>query len=252
MPVAKLPTLVTALAEVDGRDRQSVEHIGRTIRERGYIPTGKRGAGAAEMSAREAANFLMALNGADTPKDGPIAIDRFRSLRQWFSGTADDFRAKADSFADQPEAMQAVADCRTFGEAVEALIEGVPSLVVSFFAFGLNAWPDVKPEFWRERLLHAFELGMFGLDITFRRYAATIEVFVMFGSERRVQCDVTFGQDRDRAEAGFYGTSRPDRKVQVVIGMPTLIAAWQALHPGETLPGIPDRAVRSADEADAE
>ena len=236
--MAKLPSLVTALAEVDGRDRKAVDHIGRTIREAGYIPTGKRGSGAAEMSEREAANLLIALNGADQPKDTPLAIDRFRSLRQFYQGTAADFREYFASFDNTPEAMQNVADCQTFGKALEALIEGAPGLAASFHDFARKQFPGKDPSHWDTRLLAALRLEMFGLSVTFQRYAAKIELFAMFGSERRVQCEVSFMQDESR-EDGFYGLSWPDRRVTSTIGAATLIAAWQGLNPGQDLPGIP-------------
>jgi len=249
--MAKLPALVTALAEVDGRDRKSVEHIGRTIREAGYIPTGKRGSGAAEMSPREAANFIIALNGADTPKDGPIAIDRFRSLKQWFQGTSADFKAQVGSFDGAPEAVQNAADCKVFGDALEALIEGVPGLAASFHHFGVENFPGKDGgSYWDTRLLGSLRLGTFGLDVTFERYATKIELFAMFGDERRVQCEIWFMADPDRMESGFYGNSWPDRKVTSTIGMPTLVAAWQGLNPGVDLPGIPAAPV--ATEADEE
>lgn len=249
--MAKLPALVTALAEVDGRERQAVEHIGRTIRERGYIPTGKRGGGAAEMTAREAANLIMALNGADLPKEAPVAIDRFRSLRMWWGGTAKELKAQSESFEGQPEPIQAAADCRTFGEALEVLIDGVPDLIGSFYGYAVTAFTQVDPSHWDEKLLSALRLRMFGLDITFSRYSAKIELFSMYGSDRRVQCHLLFGQDSDRP-ASFYGNEWPDRTVTSVIGMPTLIAAFQALNPGRQLPGIPDRTPSARDEADSE
>jgi hypothetical protein len=248
--MAKLPTLVTVLADVDGRERQAVEHIGRTIREAGYIPTGKRGGGAAEMTAREAANFIIALNGADSAKECPLAIDRFRSLRQYMKGTYKEFEQYVESFEDQPEAMQVVADSRTFGEALEALVEGVPTLMEPFLTFAKEQYPtNDGPSYWDSNLLSAFRLGMFGVNVEFRRYAATIDLFVMNGSARKVQCEVRFIQDQDRA-AGFYGVSSPDRRVQSTIGMPTLIAAWQALNPDRALPGIPERITHSSDEVE--
>jgi hypothetical protein len=248
--MSKLPALVSALSEVDGRDRKSVEHIGRTIREAGYIPTGKRGSGAADMTPREAANFIIALNGADTPKDGPIAIDRFRSLRQYYKGTSKDFREYVDSFEGQPEAMQDVADSRTFGEALDALIDGVPSLVMSFHHFAKEQYPAKDgPSYFANNLMSAFRLSMFGVEVEFDRYAAKVELFIMNGSERNVQCYVRFIQDENR-DSGFYGVSWPDRRVRSTIGMPTLIAAWQALNPLIPLPGIECREVRATDEQD--
>lgn len=237
--MAKLPSLVTALSEVDGRDRKAVDHIGRTIREAGYIPTGKRGSGAADMAEREAANLIIALNGSDTPKDTPIAIDRFRSLKQFYSGTSKDFKTYSDSFEGQPDAIKNAADCRTFGEALEALIEGVPSLAASFHQFAREQFPGKNPDHWHTRLLPALRLEMFGLSVTFERYSAKIELFVQHGSERRTQCEIGFAQDEDRAESGFYGLDWPDRRVTSRIGAPTLIAAWQGLNPGASLPGLP-------------
>jgi hypothetical protein len=249
--MAKLPGLVTAMAEVDGRDRKTIEYTARTIRERGYITNGKRGAGSPDMTARDAANLVMALNGADLPKDSPIAIDRFRSLRQWWGGTANDLKAKVDSFEGKPDTIQAMADCRTFGEALEVLIDGVPDLIGMFYGYAVTAYTQVDPTHWDDKLLSALRLRMFGLEVTFSRYSAEIEVFTMIGSERRVECSVVFGQDSDRP-AGFYGTEWPDRKVTSVIGMPTLIAAFQALNPERQLPGIPARGVSACDEADGE
>lgn len=250
--MAKLPALVTALSEVDGRERKAVDHIARTIRERGYITTGKRGGGAADMTAHEAANLLIALNGADSPKDGPTAIDRFRSLRQWFAGTSKDIRERVDSYDQQIKPVQDIMDVHTFGEALDALIEDVPELVAALRSYAHDAYNDIDPTVLDERLFGMLRLRMFGLEITFERYAAKIELYTMYGSERRVEFEAGFMQDTDRIESGFYGKEWPDRRISVTIGAPTLIAAWQALHPGESLPGIPDRAPASDDSEDAE
>ncbi len=245
--MATLPTLVTAMAKVDGRDRKSVEHIGRVIREAGYIPTGKRGGGAVAMTKREAANLIIALNGADTPQECPLAIDRFRSLVQMFAGNANDFQNYFDSFDNQPEAIQSVADSRTFGQALECLVDEVPSLVEAFYRFAKEQFPTKNEDHWDTRLLGALRLEMFGVSVEFSRYSARVEVFVMNGGERLVQCVVQFIQDQSRGET-FYGTAWPDRRVKSTIGAATLIAAWQAMHPGQSLPGIP--AITAEDEID--
>lgn len=223
--VAKLPALVTAIAEVDGRDRQSVDHVARTIRERGYIPTGKRGGGAAEMTSQAASNLLIALNGADTPKDAGLAIDRFRSLRPFFSGTAVEIKDRLERSGGAPEPMQAVMDAQTFGEALDVLIEGVPNLTLSFVQYALEAYG--KEDLNVPAMIR---LRMFGVDVTFERYAASIELFTMHGSERRVESEAHFIRDPDRAETGFYGTAWPDRKVRVTIGFHTLLAISKALN----------------------
>jgi hypothetical protein len=250
--MAKLPALVTALAEVDGRERKTVEHIARTIRERGYITTGKRGGGANEKTPHEAANLLIALNGADTPKEGPIAIDRFRSLRQYFRGTSKDIRERLAGYDNFPKPIRDVMDVHTFGEALDALIEGVPELVAALRSRAHDVRNDIDPDVLDEHLFGMLRLGLFGLDITFQRYAAKIELYTMYGSERRIDFEANFQQDIDRLESGFYGKEWPDRRISVTIGTPTLIAAWQVLHPGDTLPGIPDCAPAADAEQDVD
>lgn len=248
--MAKIPALVTAMAEVDGRERKTVEHIARTIRERGYIPTGKRGGGAAEMTPREAANLLIALNGADTPQDAPIAIDRFRSLRPYFAGHANDFRKQVETFEGGIKPIQDLGRVNTFGEALEVLIEDVPELVEAFRSYAHEAHNDLTPDVIDKNLFSMIKLHLFGLLINFERYAAKIEFFSMYGMTRRVEFEMKFVHDPDRFQSGFYGSSWPDRKIVVSIGAPTLIAIWQALNPGKSLPCIPDRA--GTDEAEDE
>lgn len=250
--MAKLPALVTALSEVDGRERKTVDHIARTIRERGYITTGKRGGGAAEMTAHEAANLLIALDGGDTPKEGPLAIDRFRSLRSYFGGTAKDIRDRVDGYDDQIKPVQDIMDVHTFGEALDALIEDVPELVAALRGYAHTAYNHVDPAVIDGQLMGMIRLRLFGAEITFQRYAAKIEIYTMNGSDRRVEFEANFMQDTDRMESGFYGKDWPDRRISVSIGTPTLIAIWQTLHPEESLPGIPDRAPAPEAEGEAE
>lgn len=251
--MAKLPALVSALAEVDGRERKAVEHIARTIRERGYITTGKRGGGADEKTPHEAANLLIALNGADTPKEGPIAIDRFRSLRQWaIVGRGSPGSKQLERYDSYPKPIRDVMDVHTFGEALDALIEGVPDLVAALRGYAHEAYCDIDPKVLDEQFSRMLRFHIFGVEVTFQRYAAKIELYAMDGSERHVEFEANFKQDDDRAEAGFYGKEWPDRRISVTIGTPTLIAAWQVLNPGQTLPGIPERAPTSEQESDSE
>lgn len=234
--MATLPVLVTAMAEVDGRDRKSVEHLGRVIREAGYITSGKRGGGAPDMTVREAANLIIALNGADMPKDAPTAIDRFRSLKQWYRGTADDFRARSDEYSDLPKPLQDVMDVHTFGEALEAVIEDVPEMTGSFLQY-LEQGYEGDIERAKKNLPGMIRLGAFGLDIVFERYAASIEMFTRQGSERRIEFEAHFMKDPDRLDSDFYGREWPDRRVKSTIGFHTLMTAWQTLNNGDRLMG---------------
>lgn len=65
--MARLPALIDALAAVDGRPRGAIDHVGRAVREAGLIQTTKRGRGAAEMTAMDAARLVLGLYGADQP-----------------------------------------------------------------------------------------------------------------------------------------------------------------------------------------
>jgi hypothetical protein len=247
--MAKLPSIVTAIAEVDGRDRPSVDHVARTIRERGYISTGKRGGGAADVQPHEVANLLIALNGADSAKEGPLAIDRFRSLRQMYAGTSADFKRRLAAYDELPKPLQDVMDVHTFGEALDALIEGVPDLAASFRQYVAVAY-EFPPEKAEAQVGSMIRLSLLGLAVTFSRYAGKIEMFTMNGSERRVEFEAAFIKDTDRLDSGFYGNDWPDRSVRVTIGFYTLARAWQALNPGTDLPGFPAPSIAQAGDAE--
>lgn len=76
--MARLPALIDALARIDGRPRGSIDHMARGLREAGLIQTTKRGRGAAEMTARDAAALILGLYGlADA---SPEAIEQARAL----------------------------------------------------------------------------------------------------------------------------------------------------------------------------
>src|SRR4051812_7681883 len=99
----------------------ALDHIARVVREArpDLIPTTKRGSGASEMTEREAANLLLATNGADVAKDASVAVDRFRSLRFHY----------ADPRELQVGTLQAISNSKSFGEALETLIAGMPEII---------------------------------------------------------------------------------------------------------------------------
>jgi hypothetical protein len=245
------PALITGLAGVDGRDRKTLDYIGRTLREEGHIPTAKRGGGAADMGVREAVNCLIAFNGADGAQSGGLAIDRFRALAQSRSGNSKTLREFVDSYPDQCRPIQRVMDSRTFGEALEQLIDGVPELVSELRRLWREAimttdWPDT------DELFHIMmSLRRFGLDVTFTRrwgeYSAMIELYTWENDEDRYHFPrrifrTDFVADRKGMQNGLYDAGPSDREVTNKIGAPTLIAAWRALNPGLALPGVPERA----------
>lgn len=218
------------MVSVDGRDREAIDHIGRTMREGGYIPTGKRGGGAAEMTAKEAANLILGLYGADGAKDAGLAIDRFRSLRQFAElGKFKWGSEQLERYETYPEPIQDVIDAPTFGEALESLVSGVPMLCAS-----LHKWAEETYDSFEtlEKFLLGVSAGLFGLDVELRRYGASIEMFRLNGSQREIEFQAKFRQDDERFERGFYGSylERADKRVVVTFGLKTLIAAWRALN----------------------
>lgn len=61
--MVRLPGLIDALTACDGRDRGSVDHVARTVREAGFIQTTGRGMAASPMTALDAAALVLSLYG---------------------------------------------------------------------------------------------------------------------------------------------------------------------------------------------
>lgn len=117
--MARLPALIDALAAVDGRPRVTIDNVGRAIREAGLIQTTKRGLGAAEMTARDAAYLLIGLYGSDH-KAGSVAAAK---------SLGGEIRAPllAETYLDRPDLAPALA-AETLVDAVAAVIELGPRL----------------------------------------------------------------------------------------------------------------------------
>lgn len=229
--MAKLPALVSALAEVDGREQKTIEHTARVIREAGYIPTTKRGSGAAEMTSREAVNLLLALNGADAPIDAPLAIDRFRSLEL--------YDCVGGEKSDALEALRAISAVKTFGEALEVLIDGMPEIVIGVSNF-LDAASETEQgaNACKKLLFSSSWENPVSFKVTLERYSSRIELKTWVGSSHvdahwRTEFNALFTMDMDRARRGFYGRGDGDRKVAVTITGLTLLKLWMALNPDQ-------------------
>lgn len=204
--MAKLPALVTALAEIDGRERKTIDYVARTIRERDYITTEKRGSGAADMTIREAINLLIALNAADTPKDAPLAIDRNRSFVQVFAGDKGRLQEQIDRIDAATDPVRHIADARTFGEALERLLESVPALMRSFYDDLRNAFSDEPEERISSSMRPFIQHRLLGPEITFRGSSAKIEFF-----RPMTLAGTAFGFDTNKTRASTLAISyRPD------------------------------------------
>lgn len=73
--MARLPALVDTVAGIDDRPRGAVDHVARAVREAGLIQTTRRGRGAAEMTARDAAALTLGFYGAIQPAQAAVAAD---------------------------------------------------------------------------------------------------------------------------------------------------------------------------------
>jgi hypothetical protein len=232
--MAKLPALISALAACDSRDHATIEHIARVVREAGYIPTTKRGSGASDMSAREAVNLFLGANGCDAPKDAPLAIDRFRSLRLQYS------EPREPMF----EVFKAIAGAENFGVALEHLVEGMDQIIAlarQFFDQGYPPHIATRHKASLSKLNWNSTLTGFALRISLRRYAADIvcETYVgtsIHDAHWRQEFLAKFIVDGERLVNLFYGTDESDREVTVNITGRTFLHLWLALN-GDQEPG---------------
>lgn len=78
--MATLERLVATIAGVECIDAERVRAIARAIREAGLIKTAGRGTSAAQMTIRDAANLLIAVNVADTAREAPEVVRRYQGL----------------------------------------------------------------------------------------------------------------------------------------------------------------------------
>jgi len=199
----------------------TIDHIARVIREADYIPTTKRGSGAAEMTAQEAVNLLLAANGADTPSDGPAAIDRFRSLR------LETYRPADTAVAT----FKAITEAENFGRALEILIDGMPEVLRIAFDFVERCYPQ-KAEVLKGTLLkHTWDLAPFNVSVQLKRYSTEIvcRSWAEMSGAAQTEFAAQFQVDYDLLTEGFYGRL-PGRKISVEFGGETLLKLSTALR----------------------
>jgi hypothetical protein len=111
--MATIGQLVRTIADVSGIEESSVKLIARYAREAGYIGQQSTGAGAAKMTAADAANLLIGLNATELAKDVPLVVPVYRSSSNILSPEGVDVSA---FFSDVLQFGQ------SFGAALEALI----------------------------------------------------------------------------------------------------------------------------------
>jgi len=249
--MAKLPALIETLSRHDERDQSTLEHVARTVREAGYIPTTKRGVGASGMTIGAATNLFLALNGCDAPKDAARAVDRFRSLQL----------RELTAVAPEQDDLQKLLTAETFGVAIERLIDCSNS-ISKWLCEWLEANFDERVSEAYKRDLMAlnwsllpiqFDVVLFrhpyGAQITLRRlYKRPASAVVSDDPDSpsrwrpasgdviwRTEFNAEFVSDFDLQETGFYGRSK-SRRITVALPAKVLWDISRTLN-GEDLEG---------------
>ena len=223
-PLARLPALIGKIAPLDGRSVETLAHIARIIRERGLMATTKRGVGAAEMTSRDAANLLIALNGAQHPQEAPEAVQYYRTLP---------LTRQSDPGKGYPASAYKVLNAPNFGEALEKLIDIVPVLVKS----ARTKHNRLHERATLDEFLSALK-KVRCVNVRFEKASAWIALYDkdMFDNYW-VDAQSSFACKNKQVLAPFRQRWN-DRQVVVEIGLLTLMAVWFALRPSETLATI--------------
>lgn len=223
--MARLPALLEAIAKVDGRERATIDHYARLIREAGLIPTTKRGVGASAMTVREAANLLIGLNAAETPKDAPSSVIRVRSLLANAG-----FVARWLRQSEWSPVFEGLREARTFGDALERLIDATPALLL-FGLWGVRQVSENEKQFafHRENLPGGHGLLTCFVEVTPSYCEIRIDARWLNNSQ---VFSARYLPDVDQVECDERAGRFPvDRRVTVRFGLPTLIACLHAIYP---------------------
>lgn len=192
--MARLPALVDVIANVDDRPRGAIDFVARAVREAGFIQTTKRGRGAAEMTAADAAALLLGCYGSREPTQAVDTLQGFAGLRR-----ARDLKTTAGA----PDWLAGLLKARTAFEAVSAAIEIAPVL-------------DSQP-------------GQFSIRVSLRRPRLGVTVAVQMTA-----ADHSGGRVFEVAFVGRTGPREPPPyDVTTEIRLPVLLSLHRCLHPPE-------------------
>jgi hypothetical protein len=180
------------------------------VRERGLLPTTKRGLGAAEMGGKEVAVLLIALHAANAPTTAAKAVQEFYSLC-W-----EDWRGV---HGPVPEPWKSHFEGKSFGEAFGTLLEILPRVVTSMLQV---ATEDGLP---MEEAAVALRADPTWLRVTMNRPLLSAEI--------------RFGQRRPPMFLGSWRQSEPSPNGRRELFMtssvdilpPTFLHLSRAIHP---------------------
>lgn len=248
--MARLPGLIAALAKTDGRDDKALTWLARVARERGLITTTKRGLGAAEMTARDAANLLIAAIVAEAPAE---VLARTEMVR----GFVPEYLPPA-AIRDEPGVLGEISRAATFGDALAAAIEGASELLVLIATHVEKRFADEPNAGLRE---HALGMNFVGFDIEFESRggaptAVKMALWERAGLQRHEHYVWRFMGNAALLESGYYMQQAGfDRRGSTTIGIKTLLHLSLAVLGPDELPEYPPEqqaAIRAALEGGAE
>jgi hypothetical protein len=148
--------LTRVVAHAEDYDENFVSVYARSAREAGFITHRGRGRSAAVMTSRDAANLLIALNGAALAKDAPNAIAVYRKM-------------EASRYIDVDEEVPSflrhlIEPGTNFGDALERLIEmlipGSSSDLPLDQHLGSNILSNIEVSFNRPRVYASIKIEL--------------------------------------------------------------------------------------------
>src|SRR5215212_4541214 len=115
--------LMAKVAEVEGLPEPAVAKVARRLGEAGLLPNSSRGLGAAQATATDAANLLIAVNAAPVPEDAPKVVAWHRGMLNYRRAPApEEVGASAAERAFLQEMAFIAESLATFGEVFERLL----------------------------------------------------------------------------------------------------------------------------------
>lgn len=206
--MSTLPKLITAFSELDGRDHATLTQFGRVIREAGYIPAGKRGAGAPKMTAEHVTNLLLGIYGSAAQKDAPYRLAALKALERY---APDD---------NAPMPLKEVQKAATFGDAIEELLKAVPLILDDAIAAF-----DGKHDAATVKRLMTKGVGPMRLIVTIKTAGATIKYL---NAQGQTTFDAEFITPDEQVFTDTYRDAvQFDRRVEVKFGFRTF---WTLLN----------------------
>ncbi len=216
--MAQLTDLLRALQPLDGRDKQTLYNSARKLRNTGYLPKGKRGAGAPEMGFLEAAIVLLGVIGStkavDLPERLVLLMDLKCSESEWMS--------------DDPTKGTNLL------QALVALLSNLPTQLLEIGKLLVARNPDSdddEDDITRTQLRDCVEgRGPIDLRVMLRNRSARIELISSSGVLRHV--DYVSNPYSDVAYLAYL--DRPlDREVIIQFGLPMLFQAYMCVAEDE-------------------